>query len=597
MKIERNQKSHVAVMYSSLLTLRLGRRVSFASFIFYRCKSGSGFRNNGHEVEQLGLGEKLNQTDQNTYENGGKNKFPMKKLDQDDQNTCLNGAKSETPMQNLEQEDQNSCENETTLQRTEDTDNDLDVSPFQEADETENPCGRLGFEENLKGFPGSNEHPIFFTDVESEEKIDFEEYNETTNDNGGNDSSSSKVYGRLGSEANVIYEILQRDGHGFDVKEALQQTGIRITVPLVRLVLMRISRFINSSNKIRSAKLGFKFFVWAGQQEGYKHNPDTYNLLAKIFADCEELKAMWRLVEEMMSSGCPVTARTFNILLCSCGQAGMPRKVVEKFIRSKFFNYRPYKHSYNAILHALLKENQFKLIEWVYRQMLNDGHSPDILTYNIMIYAKYRLGKIHQFHRLLEEMGKNGFAPDLHTYNVLLHVLGKGDKPLAALNLLNYMTEAGCCPRVIHFTALIDGLSRAGNLIACKYFFEEMVKKDCHPDVVCYTVMITGYIMAGELEKAQAIYDEMIQKGQLPNVFTYNAMIQGLCSAGRFEEAYGLLEVMESRGCNPNFVVYSTLVKKLRSARKFTEAQEIMNQMVKKGHYAHLVTKLKGYKK
>ncbi|KAG6716903.1 hypothetical protein I3842_04G071400 [Carya illinoinensis] len=352
-------------------------------------------------------------------------------------------------------------------------------------------------------------------------------------------------------DARRVLEVLEQDGPGFDTKLALNELSIRLSGLLVREVLLGILRNVNYANKLRSAKLGYKFFVWSGQQEHYRHTANSYHLIMKIFADCEEFKAVWRMVDEMIENGFPTTARTFNILICTFGGAGLARKVVERFIRSKTFNYRPFKHSYNAILVSLLTVNQYKLIDWVYQQMLREGHSPDVLTYNVIMCAKYRLGKLDQFHRLLDEMGRSGFSPDFHTYNILLHVLGKGDKPLAALNLLNHMKELGFDPSVLHFTTLIDGLSRAGNLDACNYFFSEMIKNGCMPDVVCYTVMITGYIVAGELEKAQEMFDEMIIQGHLPNVFTYNSMIRGLCMEGKFEDACSMLKQMESRDMSP----------------------------------------------
>ncbi|KAF5743536.1 pentatricopeptide repeat-containing protein [Tripterygium wilfordii] len=399
------------------------------------------------------------------------------------------------------------------------------------------------------------------------------------------------------SDATKILDILKRDGLGFDAKSELNELQIRVSGLLVRHVLLGILRSINHETKTRCAKLGYKFFVWSGQQENYRHTANAYHLMLKIFSVCEEFKAMWRLVDEMIESGFPTTARTFNILICTCGEAGLARNVVERFIKSKTFNYRPFRHSYNAILHSLLAINQYRLIEWVYQRMLLDGHSPDNLTYNIVMFANYRLGKLDQFHKLLDEMGRNGFYPDLHTYNILLHVLGKGDKPLAALNLLNHMKEVGLYPSVLHFTTLIDGLSRAGNLDASKYFFDEMIRSGCMPDVVCYTVMITGYIVAGELENAQAMFDEMISKGQLPNVFTYNSMIRGFCMAGKFEEACSMLKDMESRGCNPNFIVFNTLVSNLRNAGKLSEAHEIIRHMGEKRQYVHLLSKMKGYRR
>ncbi|KAK4766101.1 hypothetical protein SAY87_007743 [Trapa incisa] len=431
----------------------------------------------------------------------------------------------------------------------------------------------------------------------NEDKDCFEEepatLREGGSDNAGHFGGRKYFIRSAKNDALKVLHVLKQDGPGFDTKEALRELGLRISGLLVREVLLGILRSTDRSSKSRCAKLGYKFFIWSGAHENYKHTANSYHLMMEIFADCDEFKAMWRLLDEMIEKGFPTTARTFNILICTCGEAGLAKRVVERFIKSKTFNFRPFKHSYNAILHCLVAPRQYRLIEWVYQQMLADSHSPDILTYNIVMVANYRLGKLDRFHRLLNEMDAQGFSPDFHTYNILLHVLGKGDKPLAALNLLNHMNEVGLAPSILHFTTLMDGLSRAGNMDACSYFFNEMIKKGCIPDVVCYTVMITGYIAAGELEKAKKLFNEMILKGQLPNVFTYNSMIRGFCMAGRFSEACSLFKEMEERGCNPNFIVYSTLVSNLRNAGKLAEAHEIIRHMVDQGQYAHLVSKFR----
>ncbi|KAF6137141.1 hypothetical protein GIB67_030905 [Kingdonia uniflora] len=397
--------------------------------------------------------------------------------------------------------------------------------------------------------------------------------------------------------AERVIEILRQDGPGFDAKLCLDEMQVRVSNQLVREVLINFLEKLDRTNKTRCAKLGYKFFVWSSCQKNYRHTVNTYHLIMEIFAQAEEFKAMWRLLDEMTENGYFVTARTFNILICTCGEVGLARDLVERFIKSKKFNFRPYKHSFNAILHSLLGLKQYRLIEWVHQKMLLEGYSPDVLTYNILMYTKYRLGNLDQFHKLLDEMCRDGLSPDLHTYNVLLHVLGEGDKPLAALNLMNHMREVGCIPSVLHFTSLIYGLSRAGNLEACKYFFDEMANKGSHPDVVCYTVMITGYVVAGDLEKAHTLFDDMIIKGYLPNVYTYNSMILGLCYARKFEEALSMLKKMESVGCNPNFFVYNTLVRNLCNAGKLAAAHEIIRQMVEKGQYVHLLSRFKRYKR
>ncbi|CAN8254158.1 unnamed protein product [Cochlearia groenlandica] len=397
-----------------------------------------------------------------------------------------------------------------------------------------------------------------------------------------------------------VLETLKQNECGVDTNSALDALNVRVSGLLVREVLVGILRNLgccDNNNRVRCAKLAYRFFVWSKEQECFRHTVNSYHLLMKIFAECGEYKAMWRLVDEMVEEGYPTTARTFNLLICSCGEAGLAKQAVVQFIKSKTFNYRPFRLSYNAILSALLGVKQYKLVEWVYEQMLEDGFLPDVLTYNILMWTNYRLGKIDRFDKLFDEMASDGFSPDSYTYNILLHVLGKGNKPLAALTTLNHMKEVGIEPSIIHFTTLIDGLSRAGNLEACEYFLDEMVKAGLTPDVVCYTVMITGYVVSGELEKAKEMFKEMTTKGQLPNVFTYNSMIRGLCMLGEFREACWLLNEMETRGCNPNFVVYSTLVSYLRKAGKLWEARKVIRDMVKKGHYVHLVPKMMKYRR
>ncbi|KAK9159568.1 hypothetical protein Syun_005909 [Stephania yunnanensis] len=466
-------------------------------------------------------------------------------------------------------------------------------------------CSRFVHCGSIKEVVENNGHVIdrkiserFYFDSDSRSKTVFDEaligdccYEESDYD------LRRRFLENVGLESDRVIDVLRQDGPGFDAKLALDELGIVVSSQLVREVLKRVLKNLNCENKSRSARLGYKFFNWCGRRENYKHTLNAYHLMMKIFSECEELTAMWRLSNEMFENGYPTTSRMFYLLVCTFGEAGMARNLVERFIKSKAFNFRQFKNSHKAILLALLDLNECKLIEWVFQKMMIEGHSLDTLTYNVILCAKYRLGKLDEFHKLLDEMSRNSFLPDLHTYNIILHVLGEANKPHAALNLLNHMKEVGCDPSVLHFTSLIDGLSRAGNRNACQYFFNEMVNRGCVPDVVCYTVMITGHVVAGELEMAQEMFNDMFLRGVLPNVCTYNSMIRGLCAAGKFDEARLMLKEMESRGCNPNFVVYRTLVSYLQNAGKLSEAQEIIEKMGEKRQHFNYLSKFKWYKR
>jgi len=94
--------------------------------------------------------------------------------------------------------------------------------------------------------------------------------------------------------------------------------------------------------------------------------------------ECGEVKAMWRLFEEMTDKGLPVFSWTFHLLICASGKVGLRRRLVERFIKSSTFNYRPFRNAFYAILHTLLTIEQYSLIEWVHEKMILEGYSPDV---------------------------------------------------------------------------------------------------------------------------------------------------------------------------------------------------------------------------
>src|SRR5690606_34350114 len=108
-----------------------------------------------------------------------------------------------------------------------------------------------------------------------------------------------------------VLEALYREQDSvFNAKSSpLDELNVRVSGILVRDVLVRILRNsrCDDDNKTRCAKLAYRFFLWSKEQECFKHTVDSYHLLMKIFAECGEYKAMWRLVDEMVQDGYPTT--------------------------------------------------------------------------------------------------------------------------------------------------------------------------------------------------------------------------------------------------------------------------------------------------
>ncbi|KAG2557019.1 hypothetical protein PVAP13_8NG185103 [Panicum virgatum] len=127
---------------------------------------------------------------------------------------------------------------------------------------------------------------------------------ESDDDDGEKFSPGHSPRRRLFEDVRLVADrILLQDGPGFSARQALDEMRPKVSNVLIREVLFRFVVSVDSVNRERYPKLAYKFFVWAGQQDGYQHDTSMYNLVMKVFAECGEVKAMWRLLEEMAEKG------------------------------------------------------------------------------------------------------------------------------------------------------------------------------------------------------------------------------------------------------------------------------------------------------
>ncbi|KAI4351750.1 hypothetical protein L6164_006072 [Bauhinia variegata] len=103
-------------------------------------------------------------------------------------------------------------------------------------------------------------------------------------------SLRQRFLGNIKLDAKRVLQILQQDGPGFDARLALDELHITPSALLLREVLIGILKNINYENKTKCSKLAYKFFVWSSQKETYQHTANSYHLIMKIFAECEEFK-------------------------------------------------------------------------------------------------------------------------------------------------------------------------------------------------------------------------------------------------------------------------------------------------------------------
>ncbi|KAL0322718.1 UNVERIFIED_CONTAM: Pentatricopeptide repeat-containing protein, mitochondrial [Sesamum angustifolium] len=89
----------------------------------------------------------------------------------------------------------------------------------------------------------------------------------------------------------VYKTVLDYSNPEYKMEGALDKLGIELTTPLVVEVLHRL-RF--------EEKLAFRFFNWAGHQEHYNHEPESYNKMIDILSSTKYKVKQFRIICDLL---------------------------------------------------------------------------------------------------------------------------------------------------------------------------------------------------------------------------------------------------------------------------------------------------------
>lgn len=275
--------------------------------------------------------------------------------------------------------------------------------------------------------------------------------------------------------------------------------------------------------------------------------------------------------------------------------------------------YRSSIESYNALIEALGKIKQFKMVWNLVEEMRRQGMlSKDTFALISRRYARAR--KVEDAIDAFKRMKKFGLTPELQDYNRLVDTLSKSRNVDRAHQLFDKWKNKEFTPDIKSYTILLEGWGQEQNLLRLDEVYREMTANGFEPDVVSYGIMINAYCKAKRYQEAIALYDEMERKSikATPHIYctlinglgsekkleealkffelaktsgfaletpTYNAVVGAYCWSMRMYDAYQIIEEMRRCGVGPNSRTYDIILHHLIKARRTKEAYDVFQKM------------------
>lgn len=176
---------------------------------------------------------------------------------------------------------------------------------------------------------------------------------------------------------------------------------------------------------------------------GVPANRVTYNVLLKGYCQQLQMDRVKELLEEMKKvKGIEPNVVSYNILIDGCIFVDDSAGALFYFNEMREQGINPSKVSYTTLMKAFALNNQPKLAQNVFDEMVKDRRvKVDRVAWNMLIEGYCRLGLVEDAKKLIEMMKESNFIPDVATYGSLANGIALARKPGEALLLWNEVKE------------------------------------------------------------------------------------------------------------------------------------------------------------
>ncbi|WOH05011.1 hypothetical protein DCAR_0624423 [Daucus carota subsp. sativus] len=367
----------------------------------------------------------------------------------------------------------------------------------------------------------------------------------------------------------VIEELFALDRN---MEAVLDECGITLSHGLVVDVLERFKH---------ARKPAFRFFCWAGNQEGYVHDSRTYNMMMRILGKTRQFETMVSLLEEMGEKGV-LNMETFQIAIQAFAASQERRKAVAMFELMKKYKFKVDVDTINCLLDALGRAKLGKEAQLLFGK-LEERFTPNLHTYTVLLNGWCKVKNIMEAGRVWNEMVDKGIKPDVVAHNTMLEGLLRDKKVSDAIKLFGVMKTKGPAPNVRSYTIMIRDLCKQKKMDRAVEYFEEMLDHGCEPDAAVYTCLITGFGNMKKMDKVFGLLKEMKEKGCPPDGQMYNALIKLMTNRKMPDDAVRIYKKMVQSGIQPTIHTYNMMMKSFFQTRNFDMGFAAWEEMNQKG--------------
>lgn len=190
----------------------------------------------------------------------------------------------------------------------------------------------------------------------------------------------------------------------------------------------------------------------------------TYSILVVALIRTDRMEECFKLIEEMISSGCLPDVSTYTEVIEGMYLAGKIEATYKFLDEMGKKGYPPDIVTYNCFLKVLCDNKDKKEATKLYEKMIEIGCSPSVQTFNMLIVMFFEMDDINGAFNTWYEMDKRSCKRDVDTYSVMIEGLFVSNNEKDACYLLEEVVNKGMKLQYKKFDSFLMHLSAIGDL-------------------------------------------------------------------------------------------------------------------------------------
>lgn len=382
----------------------------------------------------------------------------------------------------------------------------------------------------------------------------------------------------------------------------------------------------------RSATSGSAEGISAVLMRTVSADPKRLISLIRNMSSQGNLSEALKLFHALEAKGAELTNSTWNAMLDACVERDELKKAEGLMGRMQASGLQD-AVSYNTLIKAFLRREQYDRVRSLMDQMRKAGFAPNGVTYNELIHAMARSEDPHRrstIWKVVEEMRNAGVEPNRITYSILLKNLGPRtphSEVSAMMRLMDNLREPmdevlSCsiieaCVRVgkphlvtqkltlLHgkgdmptttshtFGSLIKAYGFTKDIKGAWRCWKEMRSQHVRPTSITIGCMTEAVVSNGDVDGGHELIQELLNdentRGQVNSVI-YGSVLKGYGRTGRSQRMWEVFSEMLSVGIKPSQSTYNVLIDACARNSMMCKVPELMDGMREHGFEPNLIT-------